>query len=84
VRQTRETERTLRDPDGEDEDSRKERWHPSPQFTRILDPSGDVRMTAGYESRVAEVRMRSDVVMVVGRAEGLASLDHLLMLSNLQ
>lgn len=48
-----------------DADSRKERWHPSPQFINVLDPSGDIISREGLESIEAVVRIRMEAVMMV-------------------
>ena len=76
VRQTRLTDLTLRAPleedvdtldlDRDEADSRNERWHPSPQLMRVLEPSASEMRSDGDESRVDVVRIRMDVIIVQG------------------
>lgn len=68
VKQTRLTELTRRAPTPAlqlEPDSRKDRWHPSPQLMRVLEPSGDIMRREGLESREAVVRMRIEAVIAV-------------------
>jgi len=52
-------------PPAAEADSRKERWHPSPQLMRVLDPLGETIRREGLESREVVVRIRMEAVMVV-------------------
>jgi len=47
-----------------DADSRKDRWHPSPQLTKVLEPFGDTRSSDGLESSDVTVNIRIEAVMV--------------------
>ena len=58
----KQTVRTLERP--REDDSRKERWQPSPQFTSILEPSGAIRRMAGDESTEDVVNILTDADMV--------------------
>ena len=74
VKQTLLTDLTLRAPleedvdifdlDRDEADSRNDRWHPSPQLMRVLEPSASEMRRDGDESRVDVVRIRMDVVIV--------------------
>jgi hypothetical protein len=39
------------------------RWQPSPQFTIVLLPSGEINRTAGDESRLWVERIRTEQVI---------------------
>ena len=75
VKQTLLTDLTLRAPleedvdmfdlDKDEADSRNDRWHPSPQLMRVLDPSASDMRRDGEESRVDVVRIRMEVVIEI-------------------
>ena len=75
VKQTLLTDLTLRAPldedvdtfdlDKDEADSRNDRWHPSPQLMRVLEPSASDMRRDGDESRVDVVRIRMEVVIEI-------------------
>lgn len=70
VRHTRFTELTRSVPTQAllaEADSKNDLWHPSPQFIRVFDPSGETTRREGFESREAMVKMRMEAVMLVVR-----------------